>query len=85
MNNVHVHRYDYGTCFGCGYAPGTNNTSSQIAIESAIEALTEKHDPSLDATIAMLTMIRDQLGCEELDPACRDGKLTTFMDIVIFG
>ena len=85
LPTIHEHRYEYGACVGCGFEP-VSDTTSRFAIEYAIRELRSKpSSPELEEVLAMLTMIRDQKGCEALDPACRDGLLTTAMDIFIFG
>jgi hypothetical protein len=35
--------------------------------------------------LATVEALLEQRGCEHLDPAVRDGKLTTFCDIAMFG
>lgn len=57
------------------------------AIGIALEALDSKHVSTSDASSARerLVEVLTQRGCEDLDPAVTDGRLTTFCDIVIDG
>jgi hypothetical protein len=35
--------------------------------------------------IKVLHAVHEQKGCEHFDPAVTDGKLTTLMDVIVFG
>lgn len=61
----------------------TSHQALTIARDALIE--TAKGDEAKIEAATMLHMILLQRGCEDLDPAVRDGRLTTFMDVVIFG
>jgi hypothetical protein len=61
---------------------------TRAAILKAMECV--KRDTSLaegerDRVWSTLDDIIQQEGCEELDPCVKDGRLTTYMDLVIFG
>jgi hypothetical protein len=72
-----------------GVLPMTQ-ASCKEAIEAAISCLetalaVADEGPELEAKLATLRMIYEQRGCEHFDPAVKDGRLTTLMDVVIFG
>lgn len=51
-------------------------------IEGSFEGLDH---PEAKRHLDALRRLRDQRGCEDLDPACEDGRLTTLCDIAIYG
>ena len=57
------------------------------ALEIAAHVLRFNHstDPEVVEARKVLDQILAQEGCEHFDRACDDGRLTTLMDIVIFG
>ena len=61
------------------------NPGTSWAIEQAIESLlVTDTDDSLQAA-KMLMAVLDQRGCEHLDPAITDGRLTHLIDILVYG
>ncbi len=62
---------------------------TESALHMAIELIDRsgvaETDPDAAATVARLQQILDQKGCENFDPACADGKLTTLCDVIITG
>lgn len=72
--------------------------SCDEALEVAIYALSQYietpqivgtrvvNDRQLNNALSTLRMIKEQEGCEHFDPAVEaDGKLTSLMDVIIFG
>ena len=55
-----------------------------LALKSAI-VLMQNQDNGYDVEIEALSAILEQRGCEELDPAVTDGRLTSFISVVIDG
>lgn len=56
------------------------------ALHAALVALhRQEPTPKNKAAIATIEMIRAQRGCEHFDSAVDDGRLTSLIDIVVFG
>ena len=98
LPNVHEHRYEYGVCVGCGmpFPSETVNEDEfgllssttmrmEDALNVAITKLDEASDPQAKEAAVLLRAIVAQRGCSEFDPAIRDGKLTSLIELVIFG
>lgn len=66
--------------------PWAKQLWTEAALERAITVLAELGgDKNLEAAKALLA-VYEQRGCEHLEPACEvDGKLTHFIDIVVYG
>lgn len=71
-----------------------NGMATAEAIDKAIEALqmqaaeTDTASPQghlWRLALDVIEAIRDQRGCEHFDPAVRDGRLTTLIDVIMFG
>jgi hypothetical protein len=59
---------------------------TEEALEHAITVLAELGGDENILTAKALLAVYEQRGCETLDPACQaDGKLTHFIDVVVYG
>jgi hypothetical protein len=70
-------------------SPGTASMDSQSALLAAIEYIERsgiaEDDETAAAVLAALDAMVAQQGCEHFDGAVKDGKLTTLMDVIIYG
>ncbi len=76
------------------HAPPPGLTDAAMALDCAIEALearaaeTDTASPEgalIRDSLETLQAIRAQRGCEHFDSAVTDGRLTTLIDVIVFG
>lgn len=60
-------------------------TAQALSIVLERMELIEPDDATEKEAMRVLAMILEQRGCEDFDPAVTDGRLTTLMDVVIYG
>lgn len=63
----------------------TDHVSCADALELCRDLLLEQEEGIYARTLATIEAMIAQRGCEHLDPAVKDGRLTTYCDVVIFG
>jgi hypothetical protein len=63
----------------------TDEQCAEIAEASEVELEEVVEVRDLWRAAATLQAIADQQGCEHFDPAVKDGKLTSLIDVVVFG
>ena len=60
-------------------------TALSLALEYLDLSGVAQHDPQAAEVVKALQAMLDQQGCEEFGAGGEDGKLTTMMDIIIYG